>query len=96
MKKNDLPPFINVTEKAKNFSMVDCEVVDHGSNRPFLTTQAEGTKLVRTTFSFPRGVARQVREHPWRTFFIGLAVAIIGGFAVVLFEHALFPTPPIG
>jgi hypothetical protein len=91
MSKNDQQPFINVSPKGENFKMEDCEFVSHGGDRPFISTQAKGTQVVRTKFTVVKAV-RMAKEHPLRMLLTVLAAPLVIGVVHLFIEYGFFAT----
>jgi hypothetical protein len=84
-------PFIRVTEKGKNFKLIDSEFQLNGSNRPILETSAENTQVIRTRVI--TGL-ETIKKHKWLS---ALLVTVVAGLVLLFIEYGLFVRPfPFG
>lgn len=85
-------PLFHVTKEGKNFTMENCEVIDHGSNRPIIKSEAEGTRVIGTKVVYK--LAGAIKRHPIRaaifSFIAGILATIIGGGILLQIEYTYF------
>ena len=96
MTMSEPKPLFHVTKEGKNFTMENCEIIDHGSNRPIIKTDAEGTRVIGTKITYTaRKFVEAVRAHPIRAAVMFVLLSLIVSIVSLIIEYHFFVKSPV-